>query len=62
MVDEGNISITPAIEFSFLKEDEQMMVYEEISYLDVMPSLSQVQRLKALSKDECLLKMLSLLF
>ena len=31
MVDEGNISITPAIEFSFLKEDEQMMVYEEIS-------------------------------
>ena len=56
MVDEGNISVTPAVELSFLKEDEQMMVYEEISYLDATPSLSQAQRLKALSKDEMLTK------
>ena len=56
MVDEGNISITPAVELSFLKEDEQMMVYEEICYLDATPSLSQAQRLKALSKDEMLTK------
>ena len=33
MVDEGNISLTPAVELSYLKEDEQMMVYEEIGYL-----------------------------
>lgn len=56
VVDEGNISITPAVELSFLKEDEQMIVYEEISYLDATPSLSQAQRLKALSKDEMLTK------
>lgn len=56
MVDEGNISITPAVELSFLKEDEQMMVYEEICYLDATPSLSQAQRLKALSKDEMFTK------
>lgn len=56
MVDEGKVSITPAVELSFLKEDEQMIVYEEISYLDATPSLSQAQRLKALSKDEMLTK------
>lgn len=56
MVDDGNISLTPAVELSYLKEKEQMMVYEEISYLDATPSLSQAQRLKALSKDEKLTK------
>ena len=56
MVDDGIISLTPAVELSYLKEDEQMMVYEEISYLDATPSLSQAQRLKALSKDEILTK------
>lgn len=56
MVDEGNISLTPAVELSYLKEDEKLMVYEEISYLDATPSLSQAQRLKALSKDEILSK------
>lgn len=52
MVDDGNISLTPAVELSYLKENEQMMVYGEISYLDATPSLSQAQRIKALSKDE----------
>lgn len=52
MVDEGNISLTPAVELSYLKENEQLMVYEEISYLDATPSLSQAQRLKILSKNE----------
>ena len=56
MVDEGNISLTPAVELSYLKENEQIMVYEEIRYLDATPSLSQAQRLKALSKDEMLTK------
>ena len=28
MVDEGNISLTPAVELSYLKESEQMMVLE----------------------------------
>lgn len=56
MVDESNVSLTPALELSYLKENEQLMVYEEISYLDATPSLSQAQRLKALSKDEMLTK------
>lgn len=56
MVDEGDISLTPAVELSYLKENEQLMVYEEISYLDATPSLSQAQRLKALSKDDALTK------
>lgn len=56
MVDEGNISLTPAVELSYLKENEQLMVYEEISYLDATPSLSQAQRLKILSKNETLTK------
>lgn len=56
MVDEGDISLTPAVELSYLKENEQLMVYEEISYLNATPSLSQAQRLKALSKDEILTK------
>ena len=60
MVDEGNISLTPAVELSYLKKNEQLMVYEEISYLDATPSLSQAQRLKGLSKMRSLLKMLSL--
>lgn len=56
VVDEGNISVTPAVELSYLKENEQLMVYEEICYLDATPSLSQAQRLKALSKDDELTK------
>lgn len=56
MVDDGNISLTPAVELSYLKENEQLMVYDEISYLDATPSLSQAQRLKTLSKDEMLTK------
>lgn len=56
MVDEGNISLTPAVELSYLKENEQMMIYVEISYLDATPSLSQAQRLKTLSKNEMLTK------
>ena len=56
MVDEDNISLTPAVELSYLKESEQLMVYEEISYLDATPSLSQAQRLKAFSKEETLTK------
>lgn len=56
MIDNGHISITPAVELSYLKEDEQRMVYEEICYLDATPSLSQAQRLKTFSKNEILTK------
>lgn len=54
MVDDKRIAITPAVELSYLKEDEQFIVYEEIYYEDSSPSLSQAQRLKTYSKD-CLL-------
>lgn len=51
MVDDKRIAITPAVELSYLKEDEQLIVYEEIFYEDSSPSLSQAQRLKTYSKD-----------
>ncbi|WP_075877872.1 ParB/RepB/Spo0J family partition protein [Merdibacter massiliensis] len=51
MVDDKRIAITPAVELSYLKEDEQFIVYEEIYYEDSSPSLSQAQRLKTYSKD-----------
>lgn len=51
MVNDKRIAITPAVELSYLKEDEQFIVYEEIYYEDSSPSLSQAQRLKTYSKD-----------
>ena len=51
MVDDKRIAITPAVELSYLKDDEQFIVYEEIYYEDSSPSLSQAQRLKTYSKD-----------
>ena len=51
MVDDKIIAITPAVELSYLSKDEQLIVYEEISYEEASPSLSQAQRLKAYSKD-----------
>lgn len=51
MVDDKIIALTPAVELSYLSKDEQLIVYEEISYEEASPSLSQAQRLKAHSKD-----------
>ena len=47
MVDEGKIALTPAVELSFLKKDEQ----ENMESEEATPSLSQAQRMKQLSQS-----------
>ena len=51
MVDEKRIAFTPAVELSYLPEDEQQLLYSEIEYADATPSLSQAQRLRNSSKQ-----------
>ncbi len=51
MVDEGRIAFTPAVELSYLPENEQRKLAEEIEYADATPSLSQTQRLRKFSEQ-----------
>ena len=51
MVDEGKIGMTPAVELSFLKPDEQSLLLETIDSEQSTPSLSQAQRMKKLSVE-----------
>lgn len=46
MVDEGQIALTPAVELSFLKKDEQENLRITMESEDATPSLSQAQRMK----------------
>lgn len=51
MVDEGKIGMTPAVEISYLKPDEQKLLIETIDSEQAIPSLSQAQRMKRLSQE-----------
>ena len=51
MVDEKKIGMTPAVEISYLKPEEQQMLLTAIDSEQVTPSLSQAQRMKKLSRD-----------
>ena len=51
MVDDGKIAMTPAVEISYLKPDEQRMLLDTIESEQATPSLSQAQRLKKLSQS-----------
>ena len=51
MVDEGRIALTPAVELSFLKKDEQENLFATIESEEATPSLSQAQRMKTLSQS-----------
>lgn len=51
LVDEGKIAFSPAIELSYLVEEEQADLLETIESEDCTPSLSQAQRMKKLSQD-----------
>ena len=51
-VDEGRISFTPAVELSYLNEQEQQDLLEQIEQSDCTPSLSQACRFKKISKAE----------
>ena len=51
MLDKGEISFNPAVEISNLKMKEQENFIEAMDYAQSVPSLSQAQRIKALSKS-----------
>lgn len=51
LVDDGRIAFTPAVELSFLPENKQEILLNEIEYTDATPSLSQAQRLRKLSEE-----------
>ena len=50
MVDKGKIAFTPAVEISYLTEEEQKNLLETIQSEDSTPSLSQAQKMKQLSQ------------
>ena len=52
MVDEGRIALTPAVELSFLKKNEQENLFATMESEEATPSLSQAQRMKSLSQSE----------
>ena len=51
MVNDKKIGLTPAVEISYLKPEEQNMLVETIESEQSTPSLSQAQRMKKLSRD-----------
>ncbi|MBQ6878317.1 MAG: ParB/RepB/Spo0J family partition protein [Oscillospiraceae bacterium] len=51
LVDEGKIAFTPAVELSFLTEQEQRTLLEHVVLNDCTPSLSQANRMKKLSQE-----------
>ncbi len=51
MVDNKQMAMTPAVELSFLKPMEQHVFLDVLDAEQSFPSLSQAQRIKALSKD-----------
>ena len=50
-LDDELISFNPAVEISALKEEEQKQLLEAMDYAQAIPSLSQAQRIKKLSKE-----------
>lgn len=54
MVDDGRIALTPAVELSYLKENEQRDLFTTIESEDSTPSLSQAQKMKSMSQAEIL--------
>ncbi|WP_248931098.1 ParB/RepB/Spo0J family partition protein [Paenibacillus hamazuiensis] len=51
MVDDKRIAFNPAVELSYLSEEEQQALYETMQSEDCTPSLAQAQRMKKLSQD-----------
>ena len=51
-VDDGRIAFTPAVELSYLNEQEQYDLLEQMELNDCTPSLSQACRFKKMSGDQ----------
>ncbi|MBR4959436.1 MAG: ParB/RepB/Spo0J family partition protein [Clostridia bacterium] len=55
MVDDGKMAMTPAVEISYLKPDEQKLLIDTIESEQSMPSLSQAKRIKQMSREGTLI-------
>lgn len=51
MVDEGRIALTPAVELSYLREEEQKALINAMGAEDCTPSLSQAVKMRKLSQS-----------
>ena len=51
-VDDGRIAFTPAVELSYLNEQEQYDLLEQMELNDCTPSLSQACRFKKMSQEQ----------
>lgn len=51
MVDDGRIAFRPAVELSYLAEQEQCALYDTMGREDCTPSLAQAIKMKAFSRD-----------
>ena len=51
LVDEGQIALRPAVELSYLTQDEQGMVYDQILACDCTPSHDQTIRMRKFSEE-----------
>ena len=51
MVDDGRIAFRPAVELSYLAEQEQCTLYDTMGRKDCTPSLAQAIKMKAFSRD-----------
>ena len=54
MVDEKKIAFRPAVEISYLTQNQQKDLYDIMQYLETTPSLAQAIRLKKLSQENVL--------
>jgi len=52
MVDEGQVSFRPAVELSYLTDEQQYFLLESMAYYDVTPTLAQATRMKKLHQEE----------
>lgn len=49
MLDEGKISLNPAVELAYMKKEDQQVMLEVLTENEMIPSLSQAKRIKILS-------------
>ena len=52
LVNENKIALRPAVELSYLSQEEQEMVYEQILRCDCTPSHAQTRRFRQISKEK----------
>ena len=52
MVDEGKIAMRPAVELSYLPEDEQRLLFDNMQYEDCTPSHAQAIKMRKFSEEK----------